>query len=508
MASLNPDAVRERLLSLPERQDVVLGAIDSYNRRLAKIKERFSEKPGDERKRMQNWSDTLEKRIVDETGKLAAAPANLALKEKLESDRSGKIFLDGIIRQVDAGATVESATEPIHQPSRVSNYKKAMDALRNKGIIIDVTDRQDVGVSIRNAADYQIVLLGRKFEMPAPFSQTLIKDPVVSHTDAVRRYVEHLVEQEIKSVYDVDFDTLKANRGNPRFEKIRKHAWALLKDPKMLEKAEGVLVDLMEFRPFYLVPYGKTRQQFEEKMLTPERVFTDAFAGIDKTVNYLTLVFRGFDRVHQKTMLTTNNSVGLRMHIYSEFLRNLAGHGVDVKRTDITSISKAYAHGAEGEVMSRSGVRTRYDPYVKNMADFAREIPPEEYSLWVDFQGACHCKDSKYIGLMHDKKRYSFNYFCMHVVALACAYIDRALREGKDVLSPLVFPLEGQIGFEQRVADKVLLVRKEDGDIKTANRGEREWLNMVNVSEQGYVDTYTTDFSAAKEAMRKMYGKK
>ena len=109
---------------------------------------------------------------------------------------------------------------------------------------------------------------------------------------------------------------------------------------------------------------------------------------------------------------------------------------------------------------------------------------------------------------MHDKKRYSFNYCCMHVVALACAYIDRAISQGKDVFSPFVFPLEGQIGFERRVAEQVLVVRKEDGDIKTANRGEREWLNMVNASEQGYEQTYTTDFSNAKEAMRRMYAKK
>jgi hypothetical protein len=507
MTSINPDRIRERLLSVPERRDIVLGAIGRYNERLAKIKKRFSQKPGDERKRLQAWSGDLEKRIVEGTEKLAVAPANMVVKENLERDRSGKIFLDSIIRQVDAGASIEQVTAPIHQPSRVSNYKKAMDALRNKGVVVDVSERSHVGVSIRNAADYQIVLLGRQFNIPAPFSQTLIKDPAIGVEAAVRQYVEFLVEQEMKSIYDVDFDTLRANRRNPRFEKIRKHARALLESPEISGKAGSVLDDLMKFATLHIVPYRKTRQEFEEKMLIPERVYAAAFSAMDKAVNYLTLVFRGFDVFHQKTMLTTNNSMGLRMHIYSELLRNLAEHGVDVKRTDMTSISRAYAHGAEGEVMSRSGSRTRYDPFIRNIAEFEGVAPPDVYSRWVDFEGACHCKDSKYIGMLHQKRRHSFDYYCMHVVALACAYMERAIKGGNQVFNPLILPLEGQIDFEQRVAGKVLIVRKEDGDVKTANRGEREWLNMVNASEQGYENTYTTDFSAAKKAMRAMYSK-
>jgi hypothetical protein len=503
MTDINPDKVRDKLLAQPEKQDVVLGAIHKYNARLAVMRDRLKRYAGNELQTIQKGISELEMRVADTSRIVDHAPSNLAARKKLDEQRSNKAVLECIVAQTDRGVPVVDALAALPEPSRVSSYKKAMDYLRQRGIVIDVTDRADVAKTVRDAADFQVPLLHRQFELPAPFSQKLLKDPMMGKEEAFRVYINYLVDEEIKKVYDVDLDTIYHDRNDSRHAKARRHARDLFRSPEFRHRAYDVASDLMQFQPVYLLESKKTKEEFEEAKRTPEATFRHAFSQLRPDVNYLTMIFRGFDVFHQKTFLTTNNSVGMRMHLYSSFLEDLLAHGQDVRVSDVTSISKLYAHGAEGETMSRSGARTKYDPLVNYISDFRRPLPPKAYSLWADISGLCHCKDLKYIGRLHQRKEYDFVYFCMHVVALACTYMDRAVHQGDTVLSPFLFPLDEQLDFEQRTS-RSLFVRKDGGDIKVANRGEREWLNMANASERGYARTYTTDFAVARDCMKKM----
>ncbi|MBU2560775.1 MAG: hypothetical protein KKD17_00620 [Nanoarchaeota archaeon] len=502
--SVDPGGLRERLLEYPSRQDVVLGAISTYNKHMARVRDWLQKKPGQELQVIRRGSRTLEQHIEENRNNLDSAPANLAAREVLEAKRSGKLFLDNILGQMEQGIPLGTVTEAIPEPSKVSDYGKLIGMLRQKGVVVDVDDRKAVGRAIREAADYQVVLLDRQFEIPAPFSQNLLKNPRMENGNAFKMYLWHLVEAEIKKVYGVDLDTVFADRRDKAHARARGHARSLARSNKFRSAADNIVADLMAFEPAYLLPFEKTREGFEDAKSTPEEFFARMAARISPEKNYLTITWRGFDVHHPKIMLTTNNSAGMRIHVYSQFLQGLAAHGYEVDKADMTSISKLYAHGAEGHVLSRSGSRNWYDPVISHVADHSRPVPRQLYSEWVDLDGNCHCLDSRYMGRLHMKSRYDFAYFCMHLVALSCAYREQAMKGNKSVLSPFIFPLDDQLWFERQVAGHVLVSRKEDGAVKTANRGEREWLNMVNLSETGYERNYTVDIAAAKEAMHRM----
>ena len=105
---------------------------------------------------------------------------------------------------------------------------------------------------------------------------------------------------------------------------------------------------------------------------------------------------------------------------------------------------------------------------------------------------------------LHQQVKYGWTYVDKHMVSLVCAALDEAAAEHDKVMHPFIFPLHDQIAFEQKVAAHVLMMTKE-GDFKTANRTEREMLNMMHAKDIGFAKTYTTDFLRAKEAMRRMY---
>ena len=505
MKTFNQDKVREKLLGTPQRQDVVLGAIDRYNGRLAQIKERLGNYEGNEVQQLKKGITDLESKITANSVILGNVPTNIEVRQKLNNQRSNKKILENILLSLENGESVSDALSPLPRPSRVHDYSKAMEFLRKKGVVVNVSKREEVGVKIRDAADYQIVLLDRAFEVPAPLSQTLVKNPKVTKEKVREDYLRYRVEEAIKAEFGVDLEVIYRDVRDVKYAKARKAAAKLRNSDHLNKIADDVASDMMSFEPVYLLQRDKTKEEFVKGRFTPEDAYKQAFEKLSKSKNYLSITFRGFDVHHPKKMLTVNNSVGMRIHMYSRFLEYLQKHGVGVATCDMTGISKAYAHGSEGEVMSRSGTRISYDPWINHVSDFRKPLKEEAYTLWADIDGACHCEDSKYVGRLHSKMSYNFTYFCAHTVALFCAYAERAQDENRTVLSPFIFPLDDQVEFEKKVANQVLIARKEDGAVKAANRAEHEWLNLLNATEIGYGRAYTTRFKSGKAAMYRIY---
>jgi hypothetical protein len=508
MEPVDTGELKERLLGCKRRQEIVLDAIRSYNHGLATVRDWLAKNPGQEHSKVKRAVQALDRRIEVLQQQLENMPSNTVVRRDLSKKRSGKLLLENLLLRLNGGASVESVLAPLPDPGRVRNYDHAFSFLQQNGLLVRVDDRSDLCRAIRDAADYQVVLLGRKFEIPAPFSQKLIKFPRISNDAAFRMALGELVESRIKEKYGrkVSLDVIYFDRKDSRYEAARRDAARLFKSADLRRSAEGIVSDLVEVEPVYLLPRDKRKDQFMRERRIPEAEYARAFAGLSSGKDYFTITFRGFDIHHPKVILTTNNSVGMRMHLYSESLDALVKAGFELDVSDITEIDKPLAHGCDGKVMSVSGVEKNYKTVITHVSDFRQPVPPEAYALWVDAFGYCRCDDQTFVGKLHSSTAYDFSYFCKHVVELYCAYASNARKQGLSVLSPLPFPLDEQIEFERRVARQVLVVRKEDGKVKEKlNRGEREWLNLANAVERGFARTYTTDFSAAKAAMKRMY---
>ncbi|MBN1544311.1 hypothetical protein JW898_02500 [Candidatus Woesearchaeota archaeon] len=484
---------------MPERQDIVLNAIRRYNERLDKVVGRLRLYEGNERGTIGNGISRLEAEIKQEVHDLGVNPANLAARQALKNRRSTKRLLENILRNVDAGIPLEQALAPLPELGKVSNYQNLIQRLRDAGVVVDVNGRKDAAGAIRNAADYQVVLLDSRFELPAPFSQRLIKDVKPSREESVDAFIRYNVSKEIEKRFGLKLDRLLKS-GEKKYAGARRKAVRMMQDRNLQSLAERIVDSLPSFERVYLIPRSKTRVEFEENRLTPEQFYKRAFDALSDCKDYFTITFRGFDVHHPKVLLTTNDSMGMRIHLYSAFLGYLESHGFDVKKREVTGLRDSRAHAATGAVMSKSGSRTNHDPWVSGIPSY-RSMPAKAYSMWPDLDCHCGCDDSRYMAVMHRRSQYKASYADMHVVALACDYMKHELDEGSRVLNPFVFPLHDQIDFEQKVQGQVLVLRKEDGDVKTANRGEREWLNMMNISDVGYDRAYTTDFRRARKAM-------
>ncbi|MBW2971399.1 hypothetical protein KY359_00030 [Candidatus Woesearchaeota archaeon] len=499
VGAIDPDEVRQRLLERPGVKEIVLNAVKRYNERLDKVVSRLRLYNGNERGTIEQGISKLEAEIQKEERDLGVNPANLAARHDLDSQRSMKSFLENILAHVDAGIPLEQALAPLPVQSRVGSYQKTIQKLREAGVVVDVDDRAKAAEAVRNAADYQVVLLGSMFELPRPFSQRFIKDTDPERGESIDAFVYHRVGREVKKRFNLRLDWLLDSR-EARHQSARRQALRMLKDKELRNLAEIIVNTLPSFERVYLMPRNKTRAEFEADKLTPEQFYKAAFDGLSPDKDYFTVAFRGFDIHHPKILLTTNNSVGMRMHLYSSFLRHLERHGFKVKKRDITYLRDSRANAATGAVLSKSGMRTNYEPWVSGIPAF-RSFPARAYSMWPDLDCGCGCDDGRYMAVLHERTKYKASYADIHVVALACAYMKQETDDKKKVLSPFAFPLHGQLDFEQRVRERVLIVEKEDWGLKTANRGEAEWLNMLNVADLGYDTTYTTDFRHARRAM-------
>ena len=360
----------------------------------------------------------------------------------------------------------ELTYEKLEIPKNVSNYRKLLQQLYkstrtmvdksdfrtcNKSMVTFITNPQDAATAIRNAADFELVLLDSSFELPTPFSQRYLKRP-----------------RKTKSV-------------------AKKH-------------------QVMQTEPAFLVPYRKTKAVFEQRLATPERVYSSQARKLRKDKNYIGIAHTGFDG-RKRLQLQSNNAIGLRIFLFSEYAKKAENEGENVKPSQKLRVSKHYAHSAEGEVLSRSGIRQRYDPVVRNMADTSSDSDDSSaYSRWVDTSGDCHCKDQKYIALLHQSRAFDPVYTCPHVAALQTQYMHEEQEEGNQVLNALVFPTAEQAFYERKVNNQTMILNKDKGNVKSQlNRGEREFLLMRNLVERGYEHAATTDFAKAKTAMKQLY---
>ncbi len=490
MVTIDLDEVRGKLLDRPQRQDIILNAVHAYNERAVKAADWLKKAPGKETLRVKAGLRNLDNRISALEQELEDDPSDVDSRQQLDDKRSGRKFLDLILGRLEGGMGPEQALEQLPEPERVSNYGKAITLLRDKGVIRDVSDKSAIARDIRSVVDYEVILMDRRFGIPAPFTYRLIKTPKMHPRVAVDIYLDHLVDQELR----------KAGRDPGKMPKKKKNAIRR----SLREKAKDVVTDMMVFEPVYLVPVSKRVPDFEEKRVSPDDRFGTAFSRMSADRNYLTIAWTSFDQ-RRVMMLTDNNSRGLRMHIYSALLRGLEDYGIDVPLSEMTRVSESYAHGIEGHVMSRSGERPQYDPWLRSIPSFRYRLPREAFSMWVNLAGSCNCPDWKYVSQLHRRGvKHGWTYPCKHMASLAGAHLARVAKGDGKVLSQFLFPREGQVDFEQKVAGHVLFTEIDGSDYHAARRLEREWLNMENVRELGYSDTYTTDFSAAEKAMRSM----
>ncbi len=487
MVTIDIDNVKSTLLDRPQRQEIVIGAIQKYNARAEKTKAWLAKYPGKESQRLNASIRGLEKQVEQLSLMLGNDRTDSGTRAELTEKSSGKKFLEQTLARIEKGVSANEAVESLPEPGKISNYQKAVDFLRGKGVIVDVSDKLEVTRTIRGAADYEVVLLDKIFGVPAPFSYRLIKTPRLSMKAKVNIFLETLVDSALKRQGYNPARVDQSMRGSLRSE--------------LYDSAKKAVDGMMRFTSVQLLKDDKRVKVFHTNKYSPEQVYGTVFDKLDKRQNHLGITWTGFDR-QRLMILTSNNSTGLRTHLYSALLRGLESYGIEIPKAEMTRISKRYAHGAEGEVLSKSGDRPQYDPWVRSIPAFNDVLPPEAFAMWVDFSGACNCKDWKYVAQMHKQQvKHGWTYACKHVASLVCAYLSEAQKDC-DVLSPLLFPLDDQVDFEQRVANQVLFTEIDGADFNAARRLEREWLNIENAKALGYSDTYTTDIRQAERAIK------
>ncbi len=505
--------LKQDVLYTPKREAIISEAVRNFNRRGTEA-ERESRRYKNPKTFLRGKKSYLDKRIREARKEISNTPGSRRQVEQLEELVSQRKILDHL--RIENGRVVFKRLEI---PERVHNYRRLLQGLYretlttdpegdfnyvSRAIVTFVRDPLRAASAIRNSADFEIILLDRNFELPEPFSQRFIKDPEKTYRRAFNIYLEKIIEDELLKQPGVTLRKLR--RKNDIWREEMK--W-LKKDPKMRERAEDVVSDLLQLHYAYLVPYFRSRNEMAEAG-KPEDIMLERLSRLRKDKLYFGLVYTGLDR-HQRVFLTTNNSQGLLMLMFSDLVERLQNEGHKVRQSDIIRISQEYAHGSEGEVLSRSGIRQRYDPYISHVIDYdpRRPIPKDLLRRWTDLSGACHCLDAKYVGMLHESREYDFTYFCAHTIAVYLKHAQERLEEGRRVISPVVLPTVKQAYYENKLGRQVLVLKKEGGGVKERlNRGERELLNMRNIQELGPRNTLTADFEEAYQAMRSVYGHK
>ncbi|NQU78531.1 hypothetical protein HQ545_02055 [Candidatus Woesearchaeota archaeon] len=509
---------RDEILGYSKKKDIVLNAVKRYNERLEAINTRLDRDRRDPAVALAEGISCLEDMISNNQLRSTIYPNNTAVVKRLENQRSNKTLMEILLARINLGH--EHALEPLPERERIRSYDNAIRFLKKKGLLKNVNSRDDLTATVTNAADFQVLLLDSSLELPSPFNYRFLKSPRLRKMDPFDVYLDFIVENEIQSRYDVDVNTIVRDE---RYSKGRKLLNMIREDPDTRRLAREVVSSIPSFEPVYLLPSTKTRKGFEDRKRTPEVCYAYAFSRLDSNKDYITMTFRGFGR-KQNVFLLVNNAAGMRIHLYSEKLKRLARKGVAVDKNDITTISKSYANrskgdligvgdfvsGANGNVISVGGSSERYKAVVTGLVNHYSRwnddgFPDSAFSGWVDLGGSCDCDDYHFVGELHAGSKQGLEYNCMQRAGLAADYYARALSRHEMILNPYIFPLPQQIMFDKKLANQVLVNKKIGGGVKSVNRTEREWYNMMNVQSIGYESALTTDFNRAKTAMYRMY---
>ncbi|MEK6867808.1 MAG: hypothetical protein AABX98_03205 [Nanoarchaeota archaeon] len=508
--TLDEQIVRKRLLERSSREEVVLNAMQKYNEFLRDAQERImrfaSERREDPKEIFHRTIQRLPELAEEDELRSRTEPS---YAQRAKERRTLYKLLAPLRKKIEHGMSLEKALAEILVPDKVPDYRKYMLALQERGVVVSPQPGQTTTTALRDLAPYQILLLEREHNIPAPLSQTLIKEPGISRQEAVQQIVEYYMRQEEeKMIFTVrrglgrkvvhDRAAAKIVNHMRRYRqqneiRLREHALAIVSDLPTYERlllSRNAAVKLAVHGEGPNKNYGLTNGLIEEKHLTPEQLFAAAFAVSNPTERCLTGMYRGVERSRQHVVVFDNIEAAMKMVAYARIIQ---GNGQTMPvQLSLWGLSKLYANTIEGFVASRSGIKDHYNPSVVSLPVFESE----ENIAWrtpFDTEPHCECKDAKYMADMHAKAQYPFIYTDTHAVALAFAGMLLAHSREGFVINPFPLPTPGQLEFSTRVDSQVLIRSRMDGNVYTPNKAEREVLKIANAREIGYENSYSHD---------------
>jgi hypothetical protein len=511
------EELKHRIFDRPTREEVVLGAMRRYNESLATARKRikqFAKQKGEA-------DDVVLRRTVARLPEMiydderAASEGDAIAKQRAEDRIEALALLEPLVERVEQGMSFERVMAELPVPTRVSDYRKYVEALEKRGIIVAPKPGESAAHAIRRLAQYQVLLLEREHAIPAPLSQTLIKEPGISRAEAVDQIVEYYIQrEEERRIITVRRGAGRQAVAQRTLDKIGRDMkrYKRENDERLREQALAAVSDLPQYTRLGLTRSaavkhalgweGKkgrtsiTNGLLEETHLTPEKIFAAAFAVADPEKMYLTGMYHGVERSRQHILVFDNIEAAARIIVYA---REMKRNGV--QQLSLFDVSKFYANTIEGKVLSRSGIREAYDTHIVSVPVFS-SADNVAWRTPFETETHCSCKDARYMADLHAKAQYAFIYSDSHAVALAFYAMLFAVRDNGFVLNPFPLPTEAQQEVSMMVDGQVLIRSRMDGNVYTPNKAEREVLKMRNAQEVGYQRAYTHDVVQGLETIR------
>ncbi|MFA6888693.1 MAG: hypothetical protein WC254_04320 [Candidatus Woesearchaeota archaeon] len=400
-------------------------------------------------------------------------------------------------------------------PKRVPDYLKYMSALEARGIVVRLKPGQSVTQALQELAPYQILRLEREYSIPAPLSQTLIKEPGISPQEAIDQIVKFYMRKE------EEHHIVTVRRGLGRravqerdIEDVKKHMaqYRSENEQRIIERATAAVSDMPHYERLGLTRSAALKQALgtpeakgrfsitngllEETHLTPEKIFAAAFNIADPNQLYLTEMYHGVERSRQHVLVLDNCDAAMRLLIY-HFMQQKLDSPL------LFEMSKPYANCVEGNVRSRSEGRQAHAVTVTSLPTFSSE----ENVVWrtpFDTELRCRCKDAEYRAELHAKAQYTFIYTDTHALALAYYAMRQAEREDGFVINPFPLPTKEAQELYRKIEHQMLIDSRLENNVYPANKAERERIRIEIVRTIGYERACTHNILEGYETIRRV----
>ncbi len=424
------------------------------------------------------------------------------------------------------------------------SYKDKLKVLRQAGLVIDSTQPHK---DLEQIADFELMVLGREYELPQPFSQTMIKNPKKTNTNPEAIFFQYSIQKTFKQKTGFDFRTIRpSNDDDPethkqkeQFLKFLGKAFAqegmVLKSNYLLNRSRGFYSylkqkphttkqfkheitdaiksyheaaiaagkDLPKANYLTIVPNNITITEIVENEWEPIQIYKEALDDANSDSRYIALSFKGQDNSRRIFMLS-NAIAGLKGFLFSEHVRKLKKQGYKVKQSDIVDV-KPYAGKSEGLVGSKSGIQQQYHTKVGPFANYIGIRKKEHLKKQTKILGSCDCRDNDFIADLHESEAQEPQYFCKHAYMLAATYITQEENAKQSVINPIPFPDRPLVFAQKVLEEQVFVERRTDENLKPLNRGEQEpILISLAIDKPNYI---TTNVSRSAYAIKQVYDK-